>query len=297
MTTNQQISLFYDAFGIETNPAVVLIPGLGGHNISWTEDFCQQIAKAGFYIIRIDNRDAGLSPHFNDSPPIDLNELVQKLQNGEKVEVPYTLFDMADDVIHLLNSLSINKAHVIGRSMGGIIAQLVAAKAPERIISLCPIMSSTGNPSLPQSEPDVLDMLIRPSINPKEDIDGYLNGQLVFYRRISSSSCPFDEEYYRDYILQALARNYSPQGTTRQIVAVIVTGDIRPYLVNITAPTLVIHGSIDPLFPLAAGQDIAHNIANATLEIIDGMGHETPPALNSNIANLIITHLQNASHS
>lgn len=297
MTTNQQITLFYDDFGIATNPAVVLIPGLGGHNISWTEDFCQQIADAGFYIIRIDNRDAGLSPHFNDSAPIDLNELVKKLQNGEKVEVPYTLFNMADDVLHLLNSLAINKAHVIGRSMGGIIAQLVAAKAPDRIISLCPIMSSTGNPSLPQSEPDVLNMLISPSINPKEDIDGYLNGQLAFYRRISSSSCPFDEEYYRDYILQALARNYSPQGTTRQIVAVIVTGDIRLHLVNITAPTLVIHGSIDPLFPLAAGQDIAHNIANATLEVIDGMGHETPPALNSNITNLIITHLQNASHS
>ncbi|MBG5920110.1 alpha/beta fold hydrolase [Providencia stuartii] len=296
MITNAETVLFYDSFGIPKNPAVVLIPGLGGHNISWTDDFCQQVADAGFYILRIDNRDAGLSPHLDNFPSINLGALIEKMQNKEQFAIPYTLLDMAEDIVQLLNKLSINKAHIIGRSMGGMIAQLVAAKYPERTLSLCAIMSSTGNPELPQSEPDVMQMLISPSANPQENLDAYLSGQLAFFQRVSSSICPFDENYYRDYLLQALKRNYSPEGTKRQIVAVAVTGDLRPYIQHIDTPTLVIHGSIDPLFPLAAGQDIANNIANAKLVIIEGMGHETPPLLNSKIADLIIAHLHEATN-
>lgn len=294
MTINQQITLFYDTFGLPENPAVVLIPGLGGHNISWASDFCQQIAQAGFFIIRIDNRDSGLSPHFDSDTPINLAELVQKLQRGETIDAPYTLFNMAGDVVHLLDMLSIKKAHIIGRSMGGMIAQLVAAKYPERTLSLCPIMSSTGNQNVSQSEPDVMQMLMSSGVNPNDNLEGYLAGQLAFYRRISSSCCPFAEDYYRDYILKALARRYSPEGTKRQIIAVAMTGDMRPYLGSINVPTLVIHGSIDPLFPLSAGQDIANNIKNARLMVIEGMGHETPPALNSRIADNIIEHLKNS---
>lgn len=295
MTTKQPISLFYDSFGAPENPAVVLIPGLGGHNISWTTDFCQQIADAGFYLIRIDNRDAGLSPHIDHFPSINLGELIQKMQTGQPFDIAYTLFDMVDDIVHLLDSLSIGKAHIIGRSMGGMIAQLFAAKYPERTLTLCPIMSSTGNPNLPQSAPDVMQMLMSSGANPKEDFEGYLAGQLAFYRRISSTSCPFAEDYYRDYVQQALARNYSPEGTKRQIVAVAVTGDIRPHLSEINVPTLVIHGSIDPLFPVEAGKDIADNIAGAKITIIDGMGHETPPAINTQIAKLVIEHLSSVN--
>lgn len=291
MTTTSVVSLFYDSFGAPENPAIVLIPGLGGHNISWTSDFCQQLANAGFYILRVDNRDTGLSPHMDNFPSIDLGALIQKMQNGEQFAIPYTLMDMADDIIQLLDSLSIDKAHVIGRSMGGMIAQLVAAKYPERTLSLCAIMSSTGNPALPQSEPDVMQMLMSSGANPKENLEAYLTGQLAFYRRICSTSCPFDEKYYRGYLSQTLERNYSPEGTKRQIVAVAVTGDLRPYIQHIDTPTLVIHGSVDPLFPLAAGQDIANNIINAKLEIIEGMGHETPPMINPQIATLIVNHL------
>lgn len=291
MTKTNSVPLFYDSFGTPDNPTIVLIPGLGGHNISWTSDFCQEIADAGFYLLRIDNRDAGLSHHINEFPPIDLGVLIEKMQQGEHFAVPYTLFDMAEDIIQLLDTLSIDKAHFIGRSMGGMIAQIVAAKFPERTLSLCAIMSSTGNPTLPQSAPDVMQMLMSPSANPKEDLEGYLSGQLAFYRRISSTFGPFDENYYREYILQSLARNHSPEGTKRQIVAVAVTGDLRSYIQHINVPTLVIHGSIDLLFPLAAGQDIANNIPNAKLEVIEGMGHETPPMINPQIANLIINHL------
>ncbi|HGN1705120.1 TPA: alpha/beta fold hydrolase [Providencia rettgeri] len=291
MTTTSVVSLFYDSFGMPENPAIVLIPGLGGHNISWTRDFCQQLTDAGFYVLRVDNRDAGLSPHIDNFPPIDLGALTLKMQNGEQFAIPYTLMDMANDIIQLLDSLSIDKAHIIGRSMGGMIAQLVAAKYPERTLSLCAIMSSTGNPALPQSEPDVMQMLMSSGANPKENLEAYLTGQLAFFRRISSTSCPFDEKYYRGYLLQALERNYSPEGTKRQIVAVAVTGDLRPYIQHINSPTLVIHGSIDPLFPLAAGRDIADNIINARLEIIEGMGHETPPMINPQIATLIVNHL------
>lgn len=295
MTTTSVGSLFYDSFGTPENPAIVLIPGLGGHNISWTRDFCQQISDAGFYVLRVDNRDAGLSPHMDNFLPINLNALIQKMQNGEQFAIPYTLMDMANDIIQLLDSLSIDKAHIIGRSMGGMIAQLVAAKYPDRALSLCAIMSSTGNPALPQSEPDVMQMLMSSGADPKENLEAYLAGQLAFYRRISSTSYPFDENYYREYIQQSLARNYSPEGTKRQIVAVAVTGDLRPYIQHIEAPTLVIHGSIDPLFPLAAGRDIADNIVNARLEIIEGMGHETPPIINPQIAALIVDHLNKAT--
>ncbi|EKT62993.1 alpha/beta fold hydrolase [Providencia burhodogranariea] len=294
MTLNASITLYYDSFGQPENPAIVLIPGLGGHNISWSEEFCLRLAEAGYFLIRIDNRDSGLSPHFDDSPAINIPELVEHLQRGEQVSIPYSLFDMADDVLALLNQLSIEKAHIIGRSMGGIIAQIVAAKAPHRVLSLCPIMSSTGNPTLPQPESDVMQMLMTSGANPKENLQSYLNAQLSFYRRISSTACPFDEAYYRDYILQALARAYSPEGTKRQLVAVVVTGDIRSHLTAITAPTLVIHGSVDPLFPPAAGQDIADNIANASFDLIEGMGHETPPQLVPIIADKIITHLKNS---
>ncbi|MCW2254718.1 pimeloyl-ACP methyl ester carboxylesterase [Providencia alcalifaciens] len=294
MTHNAPITLYYDSFGEPENLAIVLIPGLGGHNISWSEDFCQRLAMAGYFLIRIDNRDSGLSPHFDHYPTINIPELVEWLQRAQQVNIPYTLFDMADDVLALLNQLSIEKAHIIGRSMGGMIAQIVATKAPDRILSLCSIMSSTGNPTLPQPEPDVMQMLMTAGDNPKEDLESYLNGQLSFYRRISSTACPFDEAYYRDYILQALARAYSPEGTKRQLIAVVITGDIRPHLTEITAPTLVIHGSVDPLFPPAAGQDIADNIANASLDLIEGMGHETPPQLVPIIANKIIAHLKTA---
>lgn len=295
MTHNAPIILNYDAFGNVTDPAVVLIPGLGGQNISWSEDFCQQIVNAGYYIIRIDNRDSGLSPHFDQFPAINIPELVERLQRGEQVTIPYTLSDMAEDVLHLLNHLSIEKAHIIGRSMGGMIAQLVAAKAPQKILSLCPIMSSSGNPALPQPSEDVMQMLMASGADPKQDFEGYLAGQLAFYRRVSSTAYPFDEDYYRDYITQALARDYAPEGTKRQLVAVAITGDMRPYLTAITAPTLVIHGSVDPLFPPASGQDIADNITDAKLDLIDGMGHDTPPQLVPMIANKIISHLNSAA--
>ena len=140
-----------------------------------------------------------------------------------------------------------------------------------------------------------MQMLMSSGANPKEDFEAYLAGQLAFYRRISSSCCPFDEEYYRDYVQQALARNYSPEGTKRQIVAVAVTGDMRPHLSHINVPTLVIHGSIDPLFPVEAGQDIADNISTAKIDIIEGMGHETPPAINPQIAKLVVEHLGSAN--
>ncbi|EFB73632.1 alpha/beta fold hydrolase [Providencia rustigianii] len=292
MTNTAPLPLYYDSFGKPENPAVVLIPGLGGHNISWTTEFCQQIADAGFYILRPDNRDAGLSPHLSDYPSIDIAELSKKLQAGEPIDVPYTLFDMADDYIALLDNLSIEKAHIVGRSMGGFIAQIIAAKANHRVLSLCPIMSSTGNPNLPPSEPDVMQMLTSSGADPKQDLDAYLAGQIAFYRRIGSTCVPFNEEHCRNYLLQALARNYSPEGTKRQLVATVVTGDLRPHLPNVTAPTLVIHGAVDPLFPVTSGQDIFDNIQNAELEIIDGMGHDTPPELNPIIADMIISHMQ-----
>lgn len=176
--------------------------------------------------------------------------------------------------------------------MGGIIAQLVSAIAPEKTLSLTAIMATTGNPELPQAEPDVLAMLLKPKPSPILAKDNYIEDQLAFDRRIANTKTAFDEAYYRDYIERCLVRNPDPDGIKRQISAFAITGDIRQYLQNITAKTLVIHGDQDSLTPITCGKDIADNIANATFMPIEGMGHDLPPAYYDEIASAIIQHMK-----
>jgi len=186
------INIAYDSFGNENDEAILLISGLGAQMIRWTTPFCESLATKGFRVVRFDNRDAGLSTHFTDSPVPDFSALANAVAAGRRPDVPYTLDDMAADAIGLLDALSIDRAHVVGRSMGGMIAQLMASDYPQRVLSLTSIMSSTGNPNLPSAAPDVMAMLTKRAPDPSEDENGFVAHGLAFAKRIAGRGFGFD---------------------------------------------------------------------------------------------------------
>lgn len=272
------IELAYESFGDEADEAILLIAGLGTQMIRWTVPFCEALAAHGYRVIRFDNRDTGCSTHFGQCAPLGFSALAAALMAGQRPDVPYTLHDMALDAIGLLDTLSIDRAHVVGRSMGGMIAQIMASEHPRRVRSLTSIMSSTGNPALPQAAPEVMAMMMRPAPDPISDEVGFLAHSIAFARRISGKDSLFDDEAHRRFVLEETRRAYDPGGSGRQIAAMAVTGDRRSRLATITVPALVIHGTDDPLVPPACGRDTAASIPHANLLLIDGMGHDLPPA-------------------
>jgi pimeloyl-ACP methyl ester carboxylesterase len=281
------IDLAYDSFGDEADEAILLIAGLGTQMIRWTVPFCEALAARGYRVIRFDNRDSGCSTHFHHCAAPDFGVLAAALMAGQRPEVPYTLHDMAADAIGLLDALAINRVHVVGRSMGGMIAQIMSSEHPGRVLSLTSIMSSTGNPMLPQAAPDVMAMMMRPAPDPVSDEAGFVAHRLAFARRIAGSGHGFDEEAHRLLILEETRRAYDPGGSARQIAAMAVAGDRRPRLTTITAPTLVIHGTDDPIFLPACGRDTAASVLNADLMLIGGMGHDLPRALDRTVIEAI----------
>ncbi|MDH7798335.1 MULTISPECIES: alpha/beta hydrolase [unclassified Beijerinckia] len=289
MTTVQAngLELAYESFGHDAEEPVLLIAGLGTQMIRWSVPLCERLATCGYRVIRFDNRDVGCSTHFSASAAPDLGTLAAALMAGRQPEVPYTLHDMAADAIGLLDALAIEQAHVVGRSMGGMIAQIMASEYPTRILSLTSIMSSTGNPALPQAAPDIMAMLMRPSPNPHSDEAGFLAQSLAFARRIAGTGYPFDEDAYRRLVLEEVRRAYDPGGVGRQIAAMAVAGDRRARLATITMPTLVIHGADDLLIPPACGRDTAAAIANADFRLVAGMGHDLPPELDRDVVTAI----------
>ncbi len=281
------IELAWDSFGDADAEPILLISGLGTQMIRWSEPFCKGLAARGYRVIRFDNRDAGCSTHFSTSRTPDFGALAAALMAGRRPEVPYTLYDMADDAIGLLDALGIARAHVVGRSMGGMIAQVLASDHADRVFSLTSIMSSTGNPALPQAAPDVMAMMMRPAPDPAVDTEGFLAVRLAFARKIAGTGFPFDEEGHRAILLEEVRRYYDPGGTARQIAAMAVAGNRRARLATITMPTLVIHGTDDPLIPPACGQDTARSIPNAIYLPISGMGHDLPRELDGAVIDAI----------
>lgn len=280
------VELAYDSFGNENNEAVILIAGLGTQMIRWTSDFCSSLAEKGFRVIRFDNRDVGYSTHYNQK--VDFEALAAALMSGQQPEIPYTLDDMARDCIGLLDALSIGQAHIVGRSMGGMIAQIVASQYPKRVLSLTSIMSSSGNPALPQASEDVMGLMTKPAPNPFEDEVGFLTHSLSFAKRISGTGYPFEEEQYKELLLEEVKRAYDPGSVGRQIAAIAVSGDRRSRLANVKVPALVIHGTDDPLFVPACGEDTASAIPDAEYMLIDGMGHDLPHQLYDVVIEAII---------
>lgn len=268
-----------ETFGNRDDEAVLLIAGLGSQMLRWSADFCRALAARGFRVIRFDNRDAGRSTHMSQSVTPDFRAVAGALAAGLRPVVPYTLHDMAMDAIGLLDALGIERAHVVGRSMGGMIAQLAARACPERVTSLTSIMSSTGSPELPPAAPEVMAMLGRPAPDPRLDEPGYVEHGLAFARLLAGPVYPIDEHAWRALLLEEARRAWNPAGVARQLAAIAVTGDLRPMLAGLRVPAFVVHGTRDVLVPPECGRDTARSIAGAQLLMIDGMGHDLPPPL------------------
>lgn len=281
------ITLAYDSFGNAEAETILLIAGLGTQMIRWTDPFCGELSARGYRVVRFDNRDAGRSTHFTAHGAIDFTTLAATLAAGRRPELAYTLADMASDAVGLLDALSIHRAHVAGRSMGGMIAQIMASEHSERVRSLTSIMSSTGNPNLPSAAPDAMAMMMRPAPDPGLDPAGFIEHAVAFARRIAGSSYPLDEEEYRVLIGAELRRGYVPGGFGRQVAAMALAGDRRARLSTIRAPTLVVHGTEDALFPLACGEDTAASISGAEWLPMPGMGHDLPPSLYRTVVDAI----------
>jgi pimeloyl-ACP methyl ester carboxylesterase len=263
--------------------------GLGMQLTSWPAAFVEGLVDLGFFVIRFDNRDAGLSTKFDDAGTPNLPLAFLKTLVRWPLTSAYTLDDMADDAIGVLNALGVGKAHVVGASMGGMIAQIVAARHPERVLSLTSIMSSSGRRGLPGPTREARAVLLRRPRNP-QDFDSIVEHTAKVFRTIGSPAYPTPEKQLRERVAASIRRNTCPSGVARQMVAIAASGDRVALLKTIKAPTLVIHGAADPLVPLAAGEDTAKLVAGARLEVIEGMGHDLPAQLIERLLALIDAH-------
>ena len=280
------ISITYDEFGAKDAAPLLLIMGLGAQMTRWPPALCEAIAARGFHVIRFDNRDAGLSTHFVEAGVPDMAAVAAAVREGKPAPVPYTLSDMAADAAGLLDALGIARAHIVGASMGGMIAQLVAAEHPDKVLSLTSIMSNTGNPDTPRATPEAMAVLTNRPPHPSDE-EAYLKHTVASARVTGSPAYPADEAVLRANALADVKRCYEPTGFARQMAAVTASGDRRPKLKTITAPTVVVHGEADPLVPVEGGHDTAANIPGAELVVIPGMGHDLPAALYGAIVDAI----------
>jgi pimeloyl-ACP methyl ester carboxylesterase len=281
------IELEYDTFGDPGNPAMLLIMGLGMQMVAWRPELCQMFADRGFFVIRYDNRDVGLSTKVEDAGTPDLMALMA----GDYSSAGYKLDDMADDAAGLLDALGIEQAHVVGVSMGGMIAQTLAIRHPERMLSLTSIMSTTGDQAVGQPRPDVMAALITPA---PADREGFIAHQVGLFGTISSPDYPLPEDLLREVIGQMYDRSYYPVGFLRQLTGILASGDRTAALGNVDLPTLVIHGASDPLIQPDGGEATARAIPGAKLVEIAGMGHDLPPQLYQRFVDEIVENTQRA---
>jgi pimeloyl-ACP methyl ester carboxylesterase len=291
--TANGIQIEYDTFGKHGDPPLLLIVGLACQLIHWDEGLCEQLARRGHYVIRFDNRDAGLSTKFAESGIPDIGQIIKARMKGEVMRPPYTLEDMADDAVGLLDALEIEKAHICGISMGGMIAQTIALNHRQRILSLISIYSQTGNPALPPPTPEALECLLTP---PPMEREANITYTLDVWRTFSGTGFPLDEDWHRKIAAQAYDRAFYPEGVARQMAAVLAQKNRKSELGSVSVPTLVIHGADDPLVAVEGGKDTADAIPGAELVIIDGMGHDLPHGgAWSQIVDGIVNHTQKIS--
>jgi pimeloyl-ACP methyl ester carboxylesterase len=275
----------------QARPAVLLIMGLGLQLVAWPVAFVQALLDAGYRVIRLDNRDVGLSEKLDHLGKPNLLWASLKYKLGLRVSAPYCLGDMANDALAVLDALQIDKAHVVGVSMGGMIAQRAALSAPQRLLSLTSIMSSSGARGLPPAEPEVMRLLLRsPGSTPEAALQHYVQ----LFQAIGSPGFPVTEGDLRKMISSAAERSFHPVGTLRQMMAIIADTNRAAELASLRLPTLVLHGKKDPLVPYACGEDTARRIPGATLVGIEGMGHDLPPGVLPQLLAPLLPHLKTA---
>ena len=263
------ISLEVETMGSSENPAVLLVMGLGAQMTAWPENYCKQLSERGYFIIRFDNRDVGLSTWFDDAGEPNMNRTYLSALFGRKIKAPYSLSDMADDAVGVLDSLGVEKAHLMGASMGGMIVQRFALNHPERVISLCSIMST---PRFIRPEYQLTVELMEPDSGTR---DGRIESGLKAAGLLHGEKFPLPENL-RELVADSIDRAWHPSGTTRQLTAILSDGDRRPELRTLSIPTTVIHGTADRLVPPKAGKETAEAIKGSRLVEIEGMGHSMP---------------------
>jgi len=281
------IELCYEIFGADDAEPMLLIMGLGAQMVLWDDAFCEQLATRGFRVIRFDNRDIGQSTKLSGGQPLRLAELLKLRFLGIPVNSTYKLIDMANDVVGLLDHLGIRSAHLVGASMGGMIAQEMALSYPDRVRSLTSVMSSTGNPRLPQPTREAAALLIRP---PPTTLDAYIARFRQTWKILRAGSFPLDEAKDRAMAERIFSRGLNPPGAARQLRAILASGSRKERLKSLKVPTLVIHGTVDPLVRPAAGLETAAAIPGAKLLMIEGMGHATPIPMWPQIIGAIADH-------
>ncbi|MFD9735972.1 alpha/beta fold hydrolase [Umezawaea sp. NPDC059074] len=267
--TVQDLELEYEAFGDPADPTLLLVMGLGAQMLNWDLQLCDLFAAQGFHVIRFDNRDIGLSTALDHLPVPDLAALA----SGDFTTAPYLLSDMADDVVGLLDGLGIEKAHLVGASMGGMIVQQVVVDHPDRVLSLCSIMSTTGDRTVGQGRPEIVATFAQ---GPSGDREATIEQRLVSSRLTRSPGFAVDEDAARERIAAAYDRSNRPMSTLRHLAAVMASPDRTEGLRGVTVPTVVIHGSEDPLVHRSGGEATAAAIPGAELIIVDGMAHDLP---------------------
>jgi pimeloyl-ACP methyl ester carboxylesterase len=283
------ITLCYERFGSQGDPPLLLIMGLATQMIGWPDEFCEQLAGRGFHVVRFDNRDIGRSTRIHGRPPTPRQLITRKID-----PVLYTLSDMARDAARLMQKLEIAPAHVVGASMGGMIAQTLAAEHPESVRSLVSIMSNTGNRWKGQPAFGIYRYLLRQAPN---DRDGFIEYTTTVFEAIGSRGLPFDRDRVRDMVARSYDRGRDPAGPGRQLGAIIASGDRTSQLRTIRAPTLVIHGSDDRMVATSGGVATAEAIPGARLTIIDGMGHDLPEAAWPQLLDAIAAHARAADRA
>ena len=272
------ITLEYESFGRASDPAVLLIMGFSAQMTMWPVAFCKGLAERGFLVVRFDNRDIGKSTHLTNLGAPNVPEAMMKMMSGQPVAAPYQLEDMAKDSVALLDALGIDSAHIVGASMGGMIAQIVAAKHRKHTRSLVSIMSTTGNRSLPQAKPEAMAAItVPPASDSRED---RIAAGMKAWRVIGSPAYPATDAELLESVSAMVDRvPYEPTGIARQLLAIVAAAPRNDLLKALKAPALVLHGADDPLLPVECGKDTAASIPGAKLEILPGVAHDFTDAL------------------
>jgi len=288
-----QIELEYERAGDPAGPTILMIMGLGMQLTAWPDEMVEGLVARGFSVLRFDNRDAGLSTQIDGFVPRGIAGALLRGAVGWPVAAPYTLHDLAFDTVGLLDALGLQRVHVVGASMGGMVAQILAARHPDRVLSLTSIMSTSGARRLPPPRLDALLALTRrppPGASHETLVDHYMQ----LFGVIGSPGEQTPKPLLRARLQRSLSRAFRPAGTARQMLAIVATGDRSHELAHITAPTLVIHGALDPLVPSAAGRDTAKRIRGAQLLMVPHMGHDLPHSQMPMLIDRIAAHCEAA---